>query len=69
MLVTFAWLLPTRHGHAERTLSTLAMLFVIVLTAPAQALIDYHQHLLMPTDKSPQAFVASDLVKLLNGKH
>src|SRR5882762_7087422 len=31
--------------------------------------IDYHQHLLVPTDKSPQGFLASDLVKLLDDAH
>jgi predicted TIM-barrel fold metal-dependent hydrolase len=45
------------------------MFFAISLAAPAQALIDYHQHLLMPTEKSPQGFVASDLVKLLDEAH
>jgi predicted TIM-barrel fold metal-dependent hydrolase len=45
------------------------VLFAFALTAPAQALVDYHQHLLMPTEKSPQGFVASDLVKLLDEAH
>jgi predicted TIM-barrel fold metal-dependent hydrolase len=45
------------------------VLLAFALTAPAQALIDYHQHLLMPTEKSPQGFVASDLMKLLDEAH
>jgi predicted TIM-barrel fold metal-dependent hydrolase len=45
------------------------MLLAMALAAPAQALIDYHQHLLMPTEKAPQGFVASDLVKLLDEAH
>ena len=32
-------------------------------------MIDYHQHLLMPTEMSAQAFVASDLIKLLDEAH
>ena len=42
------------------------MVLAIVQIAPTQALIDYHQHLLMPTESSPQGLVASDLVKLLD---
>jgi len=59
----------SRDCNAERTLRALAMFFAIALTAPAQALVDYHQHLLMPTERSPQGFVASDLVKLLDEAH
>jgi predicted TIM-barrel fold metal-dependent hydrolase len=47
----------------------LGLLFAVMLGARAQPLIDYHQHLLMPTEKSPQAFVASDLIKLLDEAH
>ena len=37
--------------------------------AAAQGLIDYHQHLLMPTEDSPRGFLAADLVKLLDEAH
>jgi predicted TIM-barrel fold metal-dependent hydrolase len=57
------------RSHVERMLCPLGMLFIAVLAVPGQALIDYHQHLLMPNDKSPQGFVASDLVKLLDEAH
>jgi hypothetical protein len=39
--------------RVERSLCVLGALFAIGATAPAQALIDYHQHLLMPNEKSP----------------
>jgi predicted TIM-barrel fold metal-dependent hydrolase len=31
--------------------------------------IDYHQHLLMPTDQDPRGFLASDLIQLLDDAH
>jgi hypothetical protein len=31
--------------------------------------IDYHQHLLMPTDENPRGFLASDLIQLLDDAH
>jgi predicted TIM-barrel fold metal-dependent hydrolase len=68
-LFIFAWFLSTWCGHAGRTLRVLAMVLCIVQIAPTQALIDYHQHLLMPTGGSPQGLVASDLVKLLDEAH
>ena len=69
MLVISAWLSTTWRRHAGRTLRVLAVMLAIAPTAPAQALIDYHQHLLMPTEKSPRGFVASDLMKLLDEAH
>ncbi|MFL6449128.1 MAG: amidohydrolase family protein [Bryobacteraceae bacterium] len=55
--------------RVERSLCALGALFAFGAAAPAQALIDYHQHLLMPNEKSPKGFVASDLVKLLEEAH
>jgi predicted TIM-barrel fold metal-dependent hydrolase len=69
MLVISAWLSRTWRCHAGRTLRVLAVILAIAPTAPAQALIDYHQHLLMPTEESPRGFVASDLVKMLDEAH
>jgi uncharacterized protein len=69
MLGLFCWFSRLWRCPVERMLCTLGMLFVAVLTVPGQALIDHHQHLLMPNDKSPQGFVASDLVKLLDEAH
>lgn len=48
---------------------SLALLLVIAVSARSQVLIDYHQHLLMPSEKAPKGFVASDLVKLLDEAH
>ncbi len=67
--VLFIWLPSTWRYHADPTLRALAMLFGISLMATSQALIDYHQHLLMPTEKTSQAFTASDLIKLLDEAH
>jgi hypothetical protein len=69
MLVISAWLSSTWRRDAGRTLRVLAVIFAIASTASAQPLIDYHQHLLMPTEKSPRGFVASDLVKMLDEAH
>src|SRR5437764_2717465 len=55
--------------RAERKLCALGILFAFAAAAPAQALIDYHQHLLMPNEKSPKGFVTSDLVTLLDEAH
>jgi predicted TIM-barrel fold metal-dependent hydrolase len=55
--------------RVERKLCGLGILVAFAAAAPAQALIDYHQHLLMPNEKSPKSFVASDLVKLLDDAH
>jgi predicted TIM-barrel fold metal-dependent hydrolase len=52
-----------------RIICALGALFAFGATAPAQALVDYHQHLLMPSEKSPKGFLASDLVKLLDEAH
>lgn len=56
------------HG-ADRILPVLVAWFAFSQIASAQALIHYHQHLLMPTEESPQGFLASDLVKLLDEAH
>lgn len=44
--------------------------FVLLLATSGlgqgQALIDYHQHLLMPTEQSGQSFTARDLIKVLD---
>lgn len=45
------------------------MLVAVALRASPQALIDYHQHLLMPSEESPKGFTASDLIKLLDEAH
>ena len=55
--------------NIDRILRVLVAWFAFSQIASAQALIDYHQHLLMPTEKSPQGFLASDLVKLLDDAH
>jgi predicted TIM-barrel fold metal-dependent hydrolase len=65
----FFWFSGLCRSYSERMFCCLGMLVATALTVPAQALIDYHQHLLMPSDKSPQGFVASDLVKLLDQAH
>ncbi len=39
---------------------------ILALSAQCQALIDYHQHLLMPTGNSSPSFTAPDLIKLLD---
>jgi predicted TIM-barrel fold metal-dependent hydrolase len=56
------------HG-SERVFRFLVAWFAFSQIVSAQALIDYHQHLLMPTEESPQGFKASDLVKLLDEAH
>ena len=67
-LVFSASLSKWPHG-ADRILRVLVALFAFSKIASAQDLIDYHQHLLMPTEESPQGFLASDLVKLLDETH
>ena len=69
MLVISAWLSSTWRRDAGRTRRVLAVILAIASPASAQPLIDYHQHLLMPTEKSPRGFVASDLVKMLDEAH
>jgi predicted TIM-barrel fold metal-dependent hydrolase len=69
LIVVVASFSSTWLDHAVRIAAVLVMLLALPVVAPAQALIDYHQHLLMPTEKSPQGFVASDLVKLLDEAH
>jgi predicted TIM-barrel fold metal-dependent hydrolase len=59
---------PASTKGRRRILRVLVALFAFSQIAAAQALIDYHQHLLMPTEKS-QGFLASDLVKLLDDAH
>ena len=54
---------------ADRILHVLVLLLAFSRIVSAQALIDYHQHLLMPTEKSPHGFLASDLVPLLDEAH
>ena len=56
------------HG-IERMLCVLVAFVSFSQITSAQALIDYHQHVLMPTAQSPQGFLASDLVKLLDEAH
>jgi predicted TIM-barrel fold metal-dependent hydrolase len=58
-----------RRCRLERFLWILGALFSFGAAAPAQPLIDYHQHLLMPSEKSSKGFVASDLIKLLDEAH
>jgi predicted TIM-barrel fold metal-dependent hydrolase len=44
----------------------LGVFFSVVLLIRAQPAIDYHQHLLMPSDRSPGTFTAFELVKALD---
>jgi predicted TIM-barrel fold metal-dependent hydrolase len=61
---------PTRWlNRAVRTFRVLLALLAFSQISSAQALIDYHQHLLMPTEDAPRGFLASDLVKALDEAH
>ena len=51
---------------ASVTVRPLITFFTFSLLSLTQPLIDYHQHLLMPTEKSSQSLTAADLVKLLD---
>ena len=50
-------------------LCALAIFLASAVIFPAQVLIDYHQHLLMPDKKAPQGVVAADLIRLLDEAH
>jgi len=56
-------------GVARSALQSLLPGPIASAQAQSQPQIDYHQHLLMPTDKSPQGFLASDLIQLLDDAH
>jgi predicted TIM-barrel fold metal-dependent hydrolase len=68
-VILLDWFRETLWRSNGRNLCVLVAWFACAQIIHAQVLIDYHQHLLMPTEKSPQGFVASALVKLLDEAH